>query len=247
MRALYLLFFIIATLSETLNAIVVIAPRDVGEKTGYSGELAAALSSSKGNSNTSGYDVSGALYYDSNKTVTTAVINYSFAQSDGEAYANKRFLYLRSVYPITGNLYKEYFIQHNSDIFSSLEKREFVGGGVRYKTGDKNEKRTYAGFGVIGVREKNSGLKTESFWAYSTYINHIQLFDNNKRFFTSFYYIPHANNLGAYRATGTASLDIPLSSNFSLSYSLNFERNSKRLPSTKQTDTWANLEFKYSF
>lgn len=244
-----LILIAIFILSIDTEAIIVVTPRDIGDSPGHSGEVALSIAKTSGNSATSTNDVSVALHYDSNTTLSTILINYTNGTSNGETNADKQFIHLRSVYPLKEDesFAKEYFIQYNRNLFTHLEERELFGAGIRKKVTGENINRLYFGLGVMCVREHEKNIDTEIFPSWSAYANYIMKLDDQKKLVSAIYVQPRVFDMSDFRSVGSIVLDVPLVSQVRLKYSINAEHDSKPAIGIKQNDIWTNLVLHYSF
>lgn len=249
MRQIVLVSVAIFILSVSAEAITVVAPREIGEKPGYSGEIAGTFARASGNSATVSNDLSTVLHYDTDTVLTTVLINYTYGTSKGETYADKQFIHLRSVYPLKEDesLANEYFMQYNRNLFTHLNERELIGAGIRKKITLGDENRIYFGAGAMGVSEHEKNLNTEMFASWSFYVNNVMKFEDQKKLVSAIYIQPRIADINDFRSIGSIALDIPLILQVGLRFSINAEHDSRPAPGVKSTDIWTNLEFKYSF
>jgi len=141
-----LLSFIFLTVS--LQAIVAIKPREVGDKPGLTGSITAAFDTKRGNTETDNYKTALKMTYDNNTThLFWGMLSYEYGEANAIKNTNKIFAHLRYIGKTSYKLMdKEAYIQLSNDEFKGIENRLLGGVGLRWKIfGNDYYGRTYLG------------------------------------------------------------------------------------------------------
>ena len=243
---LFLTSFFIPSLC---SAIVVVTPHDIGEKPGFSGELAATLSASRGNSDTARSILSGVGHYDTNEYLATLSGSYTYGESRGNTDTDKTYIHARTYLPLgdNKNFGNEFFAQYERDLFKSLEEREILGTGVRQKFGNEKLNRLYLGAGIMGVTQKEKEIGQATYAAFNFYVNHVTTWDIKKKFVATLYYQPKVDRPEDYRSTGSLSFDLPLLGDLFLSAVASMQYDSRPADGVKALDSTVMSVLKYIF
>ncbi len=176
MRYLLLTFLMIVTHAW---AVVDIAPVEIGEKPGLSGNVAGSYVSKNGNTEKDEYDFSGKVQYDSNQSYLIFLQgSYERTETFGYKTEDQKFSHLRYLHRLNEEtLCGELFIQGKENIFKGIDKRWLVGGGIRWRfVSDAQWGKLYLGLGAFqeeldytdGVPDKDeSTVRQNSYLAYS--------------------------------------------------------------------------------
>ena len=145
---------LLASLLLAINAwaIVDIAPVEIGDKVGVSGNIAASYASKSGNTEKEEYNFSGKLQYDSNESYLFFVqASYERAESfdvktEDQTYSHARYLHKLG----REDLYGEIFFQYRENIFKGIDTRYLLGGNLRWRVVNKADfGKLYIGLGAF--------------------------------------------------------------------------------------------------
>jgi len=148
--------------SQSLFALISIAPVEISDNPGVHGSFSASLETKKGNTDKDNYKFGTKVIYDSNSSyVTWGEIFAEYGESTGVEDTNKAFLHLRHIQAITPeDIRLELFIQTQENRFKSIERRFVTGAGVRFKLFEVfKDGKGY--FGVGGFHEYIRYLSTD--------------------------------------------------------------------------------------
>ncbi len=196
-------FLLLITLifAQHIFALVTITPVEIGDKSGFSSTIEAALETKRGNSDTDSYKASARTTYDSNKNyVTWAEVSGAYGKANGEENTNKLFSHARYIHAITKERVRgEGFLQLENDEFKHINSRALAGLGVRFKLQNMlQNSRGYLGLGafyeditynnpLINPSEEN--IRANAYFAYSINLN------NDSSIAYTLYYQPKLTTL----------------------------------------------------
>ncbi len=175
-------------------AIVDIAPVEIGEKAGVSGNVAASYASKSGNTEKEEYDFSGKIQYDSNESYLFFVqASYERAESfdvktEDQLYSHARYLHKLG----RDDLYGELFFQYRENVFKGIDTRYLLGANVRWRVVNKADfGKLYIGLGAFHEEmdytdavpdQDESTVRMNSYLAYTN-----QISDNAKLNMNAYY------------------------------------------------------------
>jgi hypothetical protein len=223
--------FLLAFLTYPVRGIVKIAPVEVGDKPGVSGNVAGSFVSQTGNTEEDEADLSGRLQYDSNENYVAFIdgaYEYTLAsdiKTEDEVYSHARYLHKLNA----ETLYGELFLQYRSDEFKGIDARWLAGGNLRWRFAS-NEKwgKLYVGLGAFQEKVDYIGSvpdSDESFTRVNSYLAYTNELTERIDFNMVGYYQPAFEDFDDFYSIGTAELNIDLVSNLSLSllYELEYD------------------------
>jgi hypothetical protein len=239
MRLIWTLLLFIAT---PLFAVVIIAPQEVGQNPGISGNIGASLQNVSGNTQKQEYLVSGKIQYDNNTTFVTFLQgDYQRLKSKGNLSQDNNFIHYRFLYKFTAPLYAEAFLQRKMDYFQDIQSRYLEGAGARYRFYNHAPYgKMYVGLGAMldqtnyenpSVDPNTNQLRMNSYIAYTNTINERTIFSLDS------YYQPCIDEFGDYYASATAQLQLNIIGQLWLSVLANYAYNSKPAVDVLKTDT----------
>ncbi len=212
-RFILLIFAVSLPLSA---GIIPIKPREVGEHPGLSGELAASLSTKRGNTETDNYAASAKVTYDSNATyLVWGMVRAEYGEAAGTKNTNNSFAHLRYIHQVVGNAtVAEVFGQIEDDEFKSIKDRALAGAGLRWRFW--NEHHAYGGlFFGLGAFYEYVGYSTQTdplerngrLNAYLAYTVH---FHKDAMFGLIGYYQPRLNEFSDFMVNTSAKVEVPI-------------------------------------
>lgn len=211
-----LIKFVLIVLAMAVNslAIVDIAPQEVGEKPGVSGNIAGAYADKSGNTQKKEYEASGRLQYDSNTSYLFFVqAAYERSTSLGveierEIYSHARYLYKLN----EATLYAELFTQARHNRFKDIDLRLLAGGNLRWRiVNNACFGKLYLGAGAFQERIDYIPLSPEQdldTLRGNSYIAYTQQFSDQARYSMIGYYQPSLEETSDEYASLLAELQI---------------------------------------
>lgn len=169
-----------------------------------------------------------------NKSLLTAT-RLRVSGTSEEMLLNGGFVHLRFRDNTGKELLLEEYLQYQWDGVRGLKHRFIVGANLRQKLIQDTTTTLFAGFGLfyeyenwgynavpIADRPLNSSDKSNTLWKFNTYLRYSQLFGENTRFSTVFYYqaLPEYY-FSSFRLAGTFQLAFRISRN--LNFNINYE------------------------
>ena len=129
-KLLLLLIFI-----TEVFGLVSIKPVEIGEKTGFSGDLEIGLETKRGNTDKDGYKGAFKVMYDSNASYLTWLeVSGEYGEANDVEDTNNIYMHLRYIHKMTDDAIRyEGFLQTQEDKFRAIEFRRLAGLGLRFK------------------------------------------------------------------------------------------------------------------
>ena len=227
----FLLIFIFPLVS-VLQAVVLIAPNEVGLRPGLSGEVKLSLNTQRGNTDKDESSARVIVGYDNNSTYVTWIdFSYSYGQSNNienedKAYAHYRFIhtFYRPDWIIEG------YVQNQGDDFRKIQRRLLSGGGLRWRLFDEKYGRAYYGFGayyeymnytdpIVDPQEYNARM--------NNYLAYTIKFAKASRFTVGGYFQPKFNDFKDQYTHVAAALKIHVYQKLFLTASLSYAYDTK--------------------
>ncbi|MCF6218637.1 MAG: DUF481 domain-containing protein [Gammaproteobacteria bacterium] len=125
--------------------------RDV--ELGLSGALGINFSGSKGNSDETNTQLSAQLQRGTETYSDILMVSYHYGEANGQLNNDNAFIHLRHIQKMDATFSWELFTQLQNDRFSRLSLRTLVGGGLRYKWAE-TDNRIILGVGAFYERER---------------------------------------------------------------------------------------------
>ena len=245
--------FFILLVATQLGAIVVVQPREVGEKPGVSGEVAGALDTKRGNTETDNYSAAFELQYDSNASyLVWGMITAAYGEASGVKNTNNVYAHIRYIENIQGQrLAEEVFSQLEEDEFKSIRDRILLGAGLRARVLRPKEGwgglflgvgafLEYVGYST-GVDPAERNLRFNSYIAYSLDMQ------NDSKFILGGYYQPKVNEVSDYLSSVAASLEVQIYRQLYLGFQAVYSHDSKPAIGVKEDDFSQKTMLKYKF
>ena len=244
---LFLLFSFISA-----QAIITIAPVDIGQKPGKSGMFKGSFETKRGNSDVDIYSAGLRLQYDNNESyLIWSDFTFSYGKSSGVTNTNKTYAHLRYIH----HLYEkksidwETFIQSETNEFTNVKHRYLCGAGMRFFSEKKHWGKLHLGVGafyedisyttIIDPTEKNLRVNT-----YLAYTNN---FTKESYLSYVFYYQPKADALKDYILSNGLELNILIYKQFYLNFVFFYDYDSMPAIGVKKEDISQKTSFLYKF
>lgn len=251
MKSLIILL-IIST--QTLLALVSIAPVEIGEDPGLHGKLGISLETKRGNTEKDNYKASFRASYDSNASyVTWAEFSGEYGESSQIEDTNKLYSHARYIHKVTEEVVRaEAFAQLQTDKFRLLKERAVGGVGARFRVFEVFKGgKGYAGVGGLYenikyideefINPDEQNLRVNSYLAYT--IN----FNKNSSFSYTFYYQPKFEELSDYVHSHDAELKLHVYKELFLQLSVSYNLDSKPPIGVKKEDFTQETTFVFKF
>lgn len=257
MKNIFLMLLVVLT---PLLAIVDIAPQEVGEKPGVSGNIAGSYIGKSGNTEKNEYDFSGKIQYDSNDDFLAFLQgSYEFAESKGVKIEDQKFFHFRFLNKLNDeSLYGEFFSQYKQDIFKDISNRWLNGVNVRWRFVNSPEfGKLYVGVGVLfeNIQYTNSPTEpagtmiqpNENSLRLNTYMAYKHNLSSNAKLNMIGYYQPNLEQNSDYYASYTAELELHIIKEAYLSLIYRYEYDSKPAISVEKTDRTIKTSIVWKF
>ena len=244
------ILLLLVTLLLSLEAIITIAPIQLGEKPGYSGSFEGSFETKRGNTDKDEYTLGLKLLYDNNSSYAlwSDVIG-TYGEASGQRNTNKTYVHLRLIHTLAGPLNWESFLQSETNEFTNVEKRRLGGLGLRYHffgsqvgdlffgVGGFYEKISYST--EIDTREKNTRI--------NTYIAYVKEFDNGHKFTYVAYYQPKIDNFEDYITSHGIEMKFHIVKQFFLKLNLYYDVDSTPALGIEKVDFSQRTILSYEF
>lgn len=224
-------------------ALVSIAPVDIGEKPGVSGNVSGSFSSKSGNTEKDEYSLGARLQYDEGEQyVVWGTLAYDYGKSEGVKNEDKTYAHLRYIRALSGDAWcGELFVQTEQDEFKDINNRSLVGAGVRWRFFDSAEwGKGYAGLGAMYERityDTSTVNPDEDNNRLNSYIAYTKKFMTASKVSYVGYYQPKLDEGSDYVTTQTVELIVPIYGKLNLSLSANYAYDSRPPVGVKKKDT----------
>jgi len=220
---------------------------------GASGALFLNYSGANGNEDNSRIGMGFNYRYNGEVASNLVSANVNRGESNGIRDSNNAFVHMRHIRNINNNRAWEIFAQLEKNEFTRLKLRSLLGGGLREKITDLEERQQFLGLGLFYSEEKLDQAQLLNEDAEQSYtrvnfysLNRLTWSQNTKLYFT-FYAQPVINDWKDYRLLGIASLNVAIDSNLKLKISYNLTHDSEPPALVKKTDSRYVTGFEYSF
>ena len=231
-----------------LEAVISIKPVDVGEKSGFFGEVAFAYSSNRGNTMIDQFDTGVLLGYDTRTTASFLRADYSYGEANDVKTIQKAFAHARHIRNILSNTDWELFAQEQTDLFQKLISRTLLGTGGRFSVGDPFlSGRGYLGVGIMQVREEEQLTLAIFFTRYNLYLSYKLLPTEAISVALELYYQPNIVDFSDYLVSSTAQAKIALHKKLSLIITLSYQVNSQPAAGVNSQEFAQKTAINYSF
>jgi len=226
-----------------LLALVSIAPVDIGEKPGFSGNVSGAFGSKNGNTEKEEYAFAARLQYDEgSRYVAWGTLSYDYGTSEGVKNEDRTYAHLRTIHALSGRAWcAELFAQTEQDAFKDINNRSLVGAGLRWRFFDSAEwGRGYAGAGGMyeSVRYAHATLNPdEENGRLNAYVAWTKRFLSDSKVSYVGYYQPRFDEASDYVTTHTAELIVPVYGRLNLSLAASYAYDSRPPEGIGKKDT----------
>lgn len=243
----YLLILVPLSLFAVLN----IKPIDIGEKAGFSTNVALSLKTKRGNSDTDFYSGDTKIQYDNNKSNAVYLqLSGAYAKTSGIESVNILTLHLRDLQSIIDNtIVSEFFFQSQQNKFKSIQERDLLGTNIRFmQEGDLG--KFYLGLGLYRERlfYLDSTLDTNE---YNNRLNSYMAYSKSLSEDTSFTYLgyfqPKVATLDDYYITQELELNLAIYKKLSLKFKVDYTLDSNPATDRKKEDFSQITAFDYEF
>lgn len=220
-------------LPHLLFGVVDIAPVEIGEKPGISGNVSGSFTTKRGNTDKDEYSASAKLQYDDNASyVTWGVLSYDYGKSSDVKNEDKTYAHLRYIRRVEGkDLCGELFVQTEQDRFKSINNRSLAGAGMRWRFFNSKEfGKGY--FGLGGFYEyidysDTAVNPTEDNGRLNSYIAYTKSFLTSSKVSYVGYYQPRLDKSSDFVTLQSLELLVPIFEQLSLSFSIELDYDSR--------------------
>lgn len=239
--------------TQSLFALVSIAPVEIGKKPGFSNNIEGSLETARGNTEKDGYKVAARTTYDNGiDYLSWAEISGAYAKANGEENTNKLFAHTRYMHTLTDKtVMGEIFLQFQNDEFKRINNRLLGGGGVRFEIFDMLQKGK-GFFGIGGyyenvnyanssVNPSENNLRVNSYFAYKID------FSKTSAVAYTLYYQPKASDFSDHIESHELELKLGVYSDLFLKFSISYDKDSRPPIGAKDYDFTQNTSFIYNF
>lgn len=238
-------------LSQSLLALVTIAPVEIGAKPGISGKAAVTLETKRGNTDKQNYKTSLRINYDNNIShVTWAEISAEYGESNDQKDTDKAFAHIRHI-RTTGikDLRAEGFAQVQNDKFKLIKNRTLFGAGMRYKLFSLFGKdKGFVGLGAMNeMISYTSDDPYENNQRMNSYIAYSSEFAQRSRISLSFYYQPKINDFADHVTSTDLELRLLVIDKLFLQFKVAYDTDSNPPIGVRNYDLTQNTSFIYEF
>jgi len=245
----FLFLLIISIISA--QAVITIAPVDIGAQAGLSGSAKGSFITKKGNTNSDEYSAGSRVQYDNNTTyVIWGDIEFSYAKASGQTNTNKTYAHVRYIH----TFYKkdvnwEVFIQSQTDKFTQIQKRLLAGIGLRYHTTMQSYGNIYFGFGGFTehIDYTTNIDPSEDNVRLNIYIAYKNKFSTNVTFSYIGYYQPRVDIFSDYILSNSTELKVKIYKQLSINFELTYNQDAKPAIGVQKYDFAQKTSFVYDF
>lgn len=202
---------------------------------GWYTTLALSMALSGGNVEYTEFDASGALGYRGVRHFVRFYPTFRIRSQQGSRIDDERAFHLRHSYAFTERLRSFAFVQHQSDLALSLDRRVLVGGGMRGRVVPLSGGGVDVGLGVMWESERVTGeaVRTDVRGANLLVANgKAGTVDLN---FTGFYQ-PLLSDWSDVRLAGSGTAAVPLGSALALTVAVRWRRDTDPPPGVQRED-----------
>lgn len=250
MRTLPLLLFL---LPPALFGVVDIAPVEIGEKAGFSGNVSGSFVTKRGNTDKDEYSAGLKLQYDeASRYVAWGVLSYDYGKSSDVKNEDKTYAHLRYIRRLYGeDLCGELFVQTEQDRFKDINNRSLAGAGVRWRFFNSSEwGKGYFGLGgfyeyvdysdaAVNPTEENARL--------NSYVAYTKSFASESTFSYVGYYQPKFDESSDFVTLQSLELLLPVYEKLSLSFSVELDYDSRPPAGIKKRNTAQKTALSWRF
>lgn len=149
-----LIILLMISFSHSARAIVNVSDLHLTDyQPGFSGNVAATLSSLSGNSNQQEYELGSSLRWTGDNHSQFLLMDRSYGESQSSPYVDKAFIHFRNIWQRNPGFAWELFLQTEKDKFSRLTSRHLLGAGARFSYLVGKQVRLHLGSGLFQEQE----------------------------------------------------------------------------------------------
>jgi len=245
----FLVFLLFSFVSA--QAIITIAPVDIGQKPGKSGMFKGSFETKRGNSDVDTYSAGLRLQYDNNESyLIWSDFTFSYGKSSGVTNTNKTYAHLRYIH----HLYEksidwETFLQSETNEFTNVKHRYLGGGGVRFFAKKKHFGKLHLGVGAFyeDISYTTTIDPTEKNLRANTYLAYTNNFTKESYLSYVFYYQPKVDAFEDYILSNGLELNILIYKQFYLNFVFFYDYDSMPAIGVKKEDISQKTSFLYKF
>lgn len=245
-------FLIILVLSiVSAQAVITIAPVDIGATPGFSGSVKGSFTTKRGNTDSDEYSAGTRLQYDNNISyVVWADLAFSYAKASGTTNTNKTYAHVRYIHALyEKDLNWEAFVQSQTDKFTKIQKRLIGGMGLRYHSDIQKYGNIYFGFGGFAEHIDYTSTidPTEDNTRLNIYIAYKKDFSKNVNISYIGYYQPNTERFSDYILSNSAQLRVKIYGQLSINFEIIYNQDSKPAIGVQNYDFSQKTSFIYEF
>jgi len=245
------IFILLIVCIMSVQAVITIAPVDIGSKPGFSGGIKGSFVTKRGNTDSDEYSAGLRVQFDNNSSyVAWSDLSFSYAKALGTTNTNKTFAHIRYIHTFyKKDLNWEGFIQSQTDKFTKIRIRLLAGIGLRYYADMNRYGSLYVGFG--GFKERIDYTTyvdpSENNLRLNTYIAYKSMFSQSTRFSYIGYYQPNIDKVNDYIISNSAELKVEIYEKLSINFELVCNYDSQPAIGVKKYDFSQITSFIYDF
>ena len=246
---LLILFF-----TQASHAIVNVSDLHLADyQAGYSGNVAASLSSLSGNSNQQQYELGSSMRWIKTGQSLFLLLDRNYGESESQPYVDKAFIHMRNIWQRDPAFAWELFVQSAQDQFARLSSRHLLGAGARFSYQPGPRVKLHLGTGLFAEQETlfNSGATsdggTQTLNRANVYLVLQMKLNKKLTLVSSTYFQPDLAITSDYRLLEQASLKYKLNQSMSLKLNLDIKHDNAPPQTIKTTDNGLNIGLEYNF
>lgn len=249
MKLLVIFFFYVLS----AEALITIAPVDIGSKPGLSGGVKGSFATKRGNTVSDEYSAGVRIQYDNNNSyVIWSDISLSYAKASGVTNTNKTYAHIRYIHTLAffdKNLNWETFMQSQTDKFTKIQKRLLAGVGLRYHSNMQEYGNIYFGVGAFAehIKYTTNVDPSEDNVRLNIYIAYKNKLTNNVRVSYIGYYQPRVDIFSDTIFSNSAELRVKIYKQLSINFELTYNQDTKPAVGVEKYDFSQKTSFVYDF
>ncbi|ADN08160.1 DUF481 domain-containing protein [Sulfurimonas autotrophica] len=245
----FLILFIMSIMSA--QAVITIAPVDIGAQPGLSGSVKGSFVTKRGNTDSDEYSAGARVQYDNNNTyIIWGDIAFSYAKASGQTNTNKTYAHIRYIHTFyKKDLNWEAFVQSQTDKFTKIQKRLLAGIGLRYHAAMQSYGNIYLGFGGFAehIDYTTNIDPSEDNVRLNMYIAYKNKFTKSVKFSYIGYYQPRVDIFSDYILSNSAELKVKIYKQLSINFELTYNQDTKPAIGVQKYDFVQKTSFVYDF
>lgn len=245
----FLLILLLSIVSA--QAVINIAPVDIGEKPGFGGSIKGSLQTKRGNTDSDEYSVGIRLQYDNNVSyVIWSDLALNYAKASGTTNTNKTYAHVRYIHTMyRKDLNWEAYGQSQTDKFTKVQSRVLGGVGLRLHSDIKKYGNIYFGLGGFTehVTYTTSVDPSENNIRLNLYLAYKKDFSKRMNFSYIGYYQPNISSFSDYILSNSAQLRVELYKQLYLSIEAIYNQDTKPAVGIQKYDFSQITSFVYKF